>query len=285
MLNKILSNSKKKTLKEGSYDDFLDNHTQELNQAVRQISDLNKKYDVLTNGKNDDVFDKIEKALKNYDKNVFQQINHWISYGRVSTREILNFAFENENRFGTEMQNVLYAIDDFYNTVFTRSKLQEAKKRELSPKQKAFRQFFFDLMDEHEVDSPSQLDEKGKIEFFNKVKKGWKKHKKEHFNESYLDAVNDCIAFNKEVNKLMESYLKETSEDIFIKGMQVRLKPSLEKELTSIYNSSKGMSGASKDYFKKIFIVQGYNGGNLSVKEKGGNATPSFNHSRWEIVK
>lgn len=63
----------------------------------------------------------------------------------------------------------------------------------LSEKQKAFRDFFFDLMDEFEIDSPAQLDDSKKIEFFNQVKKGWKAHKKEHFNESKLVEMKGLI--------------------------------------------------------------------------------------------
>lgn len=82
-------------------------------------------------------------------------------------------------------------------------------KRELSEKQKAFQDFFFNLMDEHDINSPSELDEQGKIGFFNKVKSGWKKYKKENFNESYIDNVKSLITLRKEANRLIESYMQK----------------------------------------------------------------------------
>ena len=82
-------------------------------------------------------------------------------------------------------------------------------KRELSEKQQAFQDFFFNLMDEHEINSPSQLDEKGKIDFFNQVKKGWKKYKKDNFNENYVSTISNLISVKKESKKLLESYLSK----------------------------------------------------------------------------
>jgi len=74
---------------------------------------------------------------------------------------------------------------------------------ELSEKQKAFRNFFFDLMDVFEIDSPAQLDELKKIEFFNQVKKGWKDHKKEHFNESKLVELKALIKEHQKIKTVI----------------------------------------------------------------------------------
>lgn len=82
-------------------------------------------------------------------------------------------------------------------------------KRELSEKQQAFQDFFFNLLDEHEVNSPSELDEEGKITFFNKVKKGWKKYKKENYNENYVSTISNLISIKKESRKLLESYFSK----------------------------------------------------------------------------
>lgn len=74
---------------------------------------------------------------------------------------------------------------------------------ELSEKQKAFRNFFFDLMDLFEIDSPAQLDDSKKTEFFTQVKKGWKAHKKEHFNESKLIEMKSLIKEYQIVKKVI----------------------------------------------------------------------------------
>lgn len=83
-------------------------------------------------------------------------------------------------------------------------------KRELSPKQQAFQDFFFSLLDEYEINSPAQLEEKEKIEFFNKVKKGWKKYKKENFNENNFSEIKSLIDMNKKVNNLIKDYKNNT---------------------------------------------------------------------------
>jgi len=48
-----------------------------------------------------------------------------------------------------------------------------AEKRELSKLQKEFRDFFFKLLDKYNVDSPAELDEEQKREFFSAIAKYW----------------------------------------------------------------------------------------------------------------
>ncbi len=71
-------------------------------------------------------------------------------------------------------------------------------KRKLSKLQKAYRDFFVSKMEEYEVTSPSQLSDDEKIEFFNTIKKGWKKEKKA-MAESY--DMNQVILDSLEINE------------------------------------------------------------------------------------
>lgn len=50
--------------------------------------------------------------------------------------------------------------------------ISEAKK-ERSPLQLKYMEYFLDLLDKYSVESPAQLDEEGKKKFFNDVKDGW----------------------------------------------------------------------------------------------------------------
>lgn len=49
--------------------------------------------------------------------------------------------------------------------------------RKLSPLQKKYANFFFNMLDEFGVETPASLSEPKKIEFFNRIKKDWKKAK------------------------------------------------------------------------------------------------------------
>lgn len=89
---------------------------------------------------------------------------------------------------------------------------QERKKlleRKLSPKQKAFRKFFFDLMDTFEITSPAKLkNDEDKKEFWNTVSSGWKKARKEQFNES-TSKISMKEAFKRDVKMCLEAYSKK----------------------------------------------------------------------------
>ena len=50
-----------------------------------------------------------------YDKNVGETIDSWVGgHGDVDAHEIAEFAINNQDRYGTEAQFVLRAIEDFY---------------------------------------------------------------------------------------------------------------------------------------------------------------------------
>ena len=106
----------KKLITEGSYDDFLMTYGKELRDAVSMLRQMNNA-GVLDDDWNDKLINKIEKAMSTYDKNVGEAIEDFILNKRVEPRDIANIAFNNYNRWGTEPQHVIFAIEDFYNVL------------------------------------------------------------------------------------------------------------------------------------------------------------------------
>tara|TARA_B100001094_G_scaffold333124_2_gene408832 strand:- start:3316 stop:3672 length:357 start_codon:yes stop_codon:yes gene_type:complete len=49
---------------------------------------------------------------------------------------------------------------------------------ELSPEQEAFRSLFKKMLDKHGVDSPNELDDEKKAQFYDEVEKAWEKDPK-----------------------------------------------------------------------------------------------------------
>lgn len=56
--------------------------------------------------------DKIQEKMQIYDKNVGDEIFDWIQNPDISADEIAKFALNNQDRWGTEPQFVLFAIED-----------------------------------------------------------------------------------------------------------------------------------------------------------------------------
>ena len=54
--------------------------------------------------------------------------------------------------------------------------VMKMKEAELSPEQKAFRELFQKMLDKYEVDSPNELSDQKKKEFFSEVGFEWSKH-------------------------------------------------------------------------------------------------------------
>jgi hypothetical protein len=93
-------------INESSFDDFMTQYGKELNDAVRKVREL------INYVPSDESWNKFDKIMQKYDKNVNKQIEHWFSTGHISSRDIASFAIDNMNRYGTEPQMVLFAIDD-----------------------------------------------------------------------------------------------------------------------------------------------------------------------------
>ncbi len=70
------------------------------------------------------------------------------------------------------------------NNYMKKSKLKQiirqiiTQQRKLSPLQKKYSQFFFNMMQQFGVKSPAQLSPQKKTQFFNRIKRQWKKEKK-----------------------------------------------------------------------------------------------------------
>ena len=95
-------------LNESSYNDFLDSYSEEINNAITLLIKL-KKYE---DSDDDSIQNKLEKKLVVYDTNVPETIERWI-YKTPSKDDIVNFAIQNQNRYGTEPKMILFAIEDY----------------------------------------------------------------------------------------------------------------------------------------------------------------------------
>ncbi len=56
----------------------------------------------------------LENVMNNYDEDVFSSIDHWVYNPKdFSVRDIVMLAIENSDRYGTEPQMVIYAMEDY----------------------------------------------------------------------------------------------------------------------------------------------------------------------------
>jgi hypothetical protein len=111
----------KEHLNEGTYSDFLMDYGQEIKQARKQIQIASK---IIGNIGEDDkltenFYIEFEKAMQKYDVNVGDMVDTWLAYAfdgdLVEADEIVKFAMNNQDRYGTEMKFILQAIEDMYN--------------------------------------------------------------------------------------------------------------------------------------------------------------------------
>lgn len=84
------------------------------------------------------------------------------------------------------------------------NKLGEIKmaKRKLSQLQKEYAKFFFNMLDEFEVETPADLNDDKETEFFNRVKKDWKKTKKELAKDG-IKPVNENLKLEKLIEQIV----------------------------------------------------------------------------------
>ena len=97
-------------INESSYSDFLKNYKEEIENSIKLLVKL----------ESEDYLEKcdpetLEKKLSVYDTNVLSKIEDWI-YDTPTKEEIAEFALNNQDRWGTEPQMVLYAIEDYAST-------------------------------------------------------------------------------------------------------------------------------------------------------------------------
>lgn len=99
-----------KKINEGSHSDFLVSYGSDIKKAVKTLQQISKIYDDI----NENVFDKIMIKMGNYDDNVGTKIDRWVSGTEdITIDNIAKFALDNQNKFGTEPQFVLDAIEDW----------------------------------------------------------------------------------------------------------------------------------------------------------------------------
>jgi len=133
--------------------------------------------------------------------------------------------------------------------------------KQLSPLQAAYSEFFFLMLQEYEVETPAKLTDEKRSEFFNQIKRDWKKKKKELAKQG-IKGVNE--SFNK--TELIKSELKKRSElKAIIK--EILLKEVTETEYEVFYNrkkiivkSSKGIWDAKQQGFKLLKVPKSKQG-------------------------
>jgi hypothetical protein len=96
-----------------SHSDFLMNYGSEIKEAISQMKEMHKIRDNL----DDAFFDSLEKTLSVYDKPVSNFIDHYLGAvnDHIDANDITRIANDIQNRYGTERQMVIYAINDAYN--------------------------------------------------------------------------------------------------------------------------------------------------------------------------
>ena len=94
-------------IKESSYSDFLMHYEEEIENSIKFLIKLENVEDCDT--------EKLEKKFSVYDTNVVSKIEDWI-YNTPTKQEIAEFALKNQDRWGTEPQMGLYAIEDYAST-------------------------------------------------------------------------------------------------------------------------------------------------------------------------
>jgi len=104
---------------ESTKSDFMLNYSDELKATVGKIKKMRGIIDVMSEDIFEETINKITKKMSRYDSNVDEQIDHWINSpsGDVDVDDIVNFALDNYNKFGTEPQFIIFAIDEVYDII------------------------------------------------------------------------------------------------------------------------------------------------------------------------
>ena len=137
--------SVKNPLNESSKTDFMVSYSDELKSAYEKIQEMSDILEKVQDEFFDNTFDEVEKKMSTYDSNVGPTIEKWIAgfpeSKSISIDDIVDFALDNQYKYGTEPQFVLFAIDDMYNIVkkYENTDINESKNEEeiyLTPKQR-----------------------------------------------------------------------------------------------------------------------------------------------------
>ena len=92
-------------LNESSYQDFLTHYGKEIENSIEILKKLKEHQDDID-------YANVENKLSVYDENVSSEIDRWIDE-TPTPDEIVQFAIMNQDRWGTEPQMILYAIEDY----------------------------------------------------------------------------------------------------------------------------------------------------------------------------
>lgn len=94
-----------------TYTETLMNHGQELRQILSRFTTIRNQYqsNLITEGD----IDKALERISMYEANLPDYIWGWITGQRPSEDEIVRLGIENQNRYGTEPSQVIYALDTF----------------------------------------------------------------------------------------------------------------------------------------------------------------------------
>ena len=111
-LKKLIKESIRTILKEGSYDTFIANYGQEIKTAIQQCKEISKIYNDI-DFENPNFEKECTKIAGIYDKGYEYQIDGWFQSGDVDIQDIANTAIKNQDKNGTEPHFLLDAINDF----------------------------------------------------------------------------------------------------------------------------------------------------------------------------
>ena len=128
--------------------------------------------------------------------------------------------------------------------------------RELSPLQKAYSEFFFAMMDEFDVTSPSKISDEKKKEFFNRIKKEWPAAKRKVTQEgtekdSIRNIIREIILDELANRELLTTLAKDRDFDKAIDGVFSWWK-NLVKSLNFDRTEKQEMKKAALEYMDRI---------------------------------
>jgi hypothetical protein len=95
----------------GSYDEFLMHYGNEIQAVIKRIKEAHKKYAAGEITQED--INRGLDSISQYEKNLPQYFSSWVMTGDIEGREIADLALDNMNRYGTEMSQVVYALETF----------------------------------------------------------------------------------------------------------------------------------------------------------------------------
>jgi hypothetical protein len=232
------------SLNEGSHSDFLMNYGPEIKNALTKLRKISKIYNDIT----EEQFNRISHRMDKYDINVGEQIDNW-SYGDADADKIANFAISNQDRFGTEAQIILQAIDEYADVLNISINESSDEDKYLSSKQKK-------LPDGLKKGIIKKMKKSGKTvgddKEDNKDSKDTKDDKKDDKDSKDSKDSKDDKKDSKDDKKDDSS---KSDEDKYLSAKQKKLPDGLKKGIIARAKKSKKKVNESKiNEFKKTKI-------------------------------